>query len=277
MRMILCLLIWVLATETAESRQPFLTRDKRLKLFGKRENRQSRSRGEPIIFFYNANKILDQTRIAGSATNGPNPASGCSGTLCGSPSTEPLTPEIQHLRDSSSCTLSNTLVEAITPGSPTNPSNVKTVEQVLPESSFDEFFPRKDTGYTYTNFLRAIGKYPAICKNASNCPKILAGMFAHFQQETAGLVYLEEINKGAYCSDSSAWVTAAYPCAAGQKYYGRGAKQLSWNYNYGAFSKAMYGDASILLKNPSRVVTTWLNFASAMWFYVTPQPPKPSM
>ena len=41
--------------------------------------------------------------------------------------------------------------------------------------------------------------------------------------------------------------------------------------------KAMYGDASVLLKNPSLVASTWLNFASAMWFYVTPQPPKPSM
>ena len=213
----------------------------------------------------------------GGATSGPNPATGCSGTLCGSSSSEPLTPEIEDLRDSTSCTLDNTLVEAITPGSSTNPSNVKTVEQVLPESKFNEFFPQKDAAYTYTNFLRAIGKYPAICKNAANCPKILAGMFAHFQQETAGLFYLEEINKGTYCAGWSAWVNAAYPCVPGQKYYGRGAKQLSWNYNYGAFSKAMYGDASILLENPSLVASTWLNFASSMWFYVTPQPPKPSM
>ena len=213
----------------------------------------------------------------GGATSGPNLATGCSGTLCGRSSAEPLTPEIQDLRDKTSCTLDNALVEAITPGSPTNPSNVKTVEQVLPESKFNEFFPQKDAAYTYTNFLRAIGKYPAICKNAANCPKILAGMFAHFQQETAGLFYLEEINKGPYCADWSAWVTAAYPCVPGQKYYGRGAKQLSWNYNYGAFSKAMYGDASILLENPGLVASTWLNFASSMWFYVTPQPPKPSM
>jgi len=54
-------------------------------------------------------------------------------------------------------------------------------------------------------------------------------------------------------------------------------KQLSWNYNYGAFSDAMYGDSSVLLKNPDLVADTWLNFASAIWFLVTPQPPKPSM
>ena len=80
-------------------------------------------------------------------------------------------------------------------------------------------------------------------------------MFAHFQQETAGLVYLREINKSNYCATWSNWsaelqeeewsqvenmslfnrVTAAYPCSPGKQYYGRGAKQLSWNYNYGTF------------------------------------------
>ena len=213
----------------------------------------------------------------GGVTAEPLPSSGCGGTICGSSSSEPLTTEIAAYRESTSCTLDNSLVEAIVPGASANPQNVKTVEQIFPESKFNDFFPNKDAAYTYTNFLRAIGKYPAICKNAVNCPKILAGMFAHFQQETAGLFYLEEINKGAYCADWSAWVTAAFPCVSGQKYFGRGAKQLSWNYNYGAFSKAMFGDAKVLLENPGLVATTWLNFASSMWFYVTPQPPKPSM
>ena len=181
------------------------------------------------------------------------------------------------MRDSTSCTLDNELVEAITPGSSSNPQNVKNVEAVMPESKFDEFFPTKDAAYTYTNFLKAIGKYPAICSSASLCPKILANMFGHFQQETAGLFYLEEINKSPYCADWSAWVTEAYPCVAGKMYYGRGAKQLSWNYNYGAFSRAMFGDAMVLLNEPELVATTWLNFAATMWFFVSPQPPKPSM
>ena len=205
-------------------------------------------------------------------------STGCSGTLCGATSSEPLAQEILEIRDSTSCTLDNALVEAITPGSHSNPSNVKTVEQVLPESKFNEFFPQRNAAYTYTNFLRAIGKYPAICKNASNCPKILAGIFAHFQQETAGLFYLEEINKeDAYCAKWSKWVAEAYPCSQGKKYYGRGAKQLSWNFNYGAFSKAIFGNSSVLLEKPELVATTWLNFASAIWFFVSPQPPKPSM
>ena len=78
-------------------------------------------------------------------------------------------------------------------------------------------------------------------------------------------------------SSWSSWVVAAYPCSPGQQYFGRGAKQLSWNYNYGAFSNAMFGDHMKLLKKPELVASTWLNFAGTMWFYVTPQPPKPSM
>ena len=72
-------------------------------------------------------------------------------------------------------------------------------------------------------------------------------------------------------------MSRSYPCEPGQKYYGRGAKQLSWNYNYGAFSQAMFGDPQVLLDQPELVATTWLNFASAIWFFVSPQPPKPSM
>ena len=217
------------------------------------------------------------TQGSGGETGGPVPSSSCTGTICGTSSSEPITAEIQALRDSTSCTLDNARVEDILPGALNNPANVKNVEQIIPEAKFNEFFPTKNGAYTYTNFLRAIGKYPAICKSAENCSKILAGMFAHFQQETAGLFYLEEINKSAYCADWSAWVSAAYPCVPGQLYYGRGAKQLSWNYNYGAFSQAMFGDATILLEQPDLVASTWLNFASSMWFYVTPQPPKPSM
>ena len=31
------------------------------------------------------------------------------------------------------------------------------------------------------------------------------------------------------------------------------------------------------MDNPDLVSDTWLNFASAIWFYLNPQPPKPSM
>merc|ERR1712038_1709804 len=213
----------------------------------------------------------------GSTASPLPPSSSCSGTLCGQKSSEPITQQIKNIRESTSCTLDNRLVELIQPGSVRNPENVKNVEKILPESRVMEFFPQKSAAYTYSNFLKAIGKYPAICSNANLCPKILANMFAHFEQETAGLFYIEEINKGRYCADWSDWVKEAYPCVPGKKYYGRGAKQLSWNYNYGSFSSAMFGDPLVLLRKPELVASTWLNFAAPMWFFVTPQPPKPSM
>ena len=52
---------------------------------------------------------------------------------------------------------------------------------------------------------------------------------------------------------------------------------MSYNFNYGQFSQAMFDDRRLLLDHPDFVADTWLNMASATWFYTTPQPPKPSM
>jgi len=195
---------------------------------------------------------------------------------CSSETTEPITDEIILLRRST-CTRSNSIVEKIEPLRNDNPKNVKIVEKILPASKFQQLFPKANKAYTYSNFLKAVGKFPSVCTEVAICKKTLATIFAHFQQETAGLIYLEEIAKSNYCATWSSWVKKAYPCYPGKQYYGRGSKQLSWNYNYGAFSVAMYGKTSVLLENPELVADTWLNFASAFWFYVSPQPPKPSM
>merc|ERR1712129_331025 len=99
-----------------------------------------------------------------------------------------------------------------------------------------------------------------------------------------GLVHVEELGCEARdCGYSSTWTAVAWPCGKDGggggylSYHGRGAKQLSYNYNYGQFSAAMYGDARYLLDSPHLVKDTWLNLASAVWFFSTPQPPKPSM
>lgn len=78
------------------------------------------------------------------------------------------------------------------------------------------------------------------------------------------------------------WQGERYPCGrfddgAFKSYFGRGAKQLSYNYNYGPFSEAMTGDVHTLLDNPELVADTWYNLASAVFFFMYPQPPKPSM
>lgn len=114
---------------------------------------------------------------------------------------------------SSIATLPNSEVELISPGRVANPANVKRVESMLKESDWDYLFPMRAPEYTYSNFLKAIGKFPAVCGTYTDgrdsnaiCRKTLATMFAHFAQETGGheswrdipewrqaLVYLREV------------------------------------------------------------------------------------
>lgn len=207
-------------------------------------------------------------------------------------------------------TLPNSEVELIEPGRAANPANVKRVESIISEQDWDYLFPMRAPEYTYSNFLKAIGKFPAVCGTYTDgrdsdaiCRKSLATMFAHFAQETGGheswrdipewrqaLVYLREVGwvegqKGGYNGECNPdiWQGQTWPCGKDKdgdylSYFGRGAKQLSYNYNYGPFSDAMYdGDVRPLLDKPELVADTWMNLASAVFFFVYPQPPKPSM
>jgi hypothetical protein len=68
-----------------------------------------------------------------------------------------------------------------------------------------------------------------------------------------------------------------YPPNPTKGYYGRGPIQLSWNYNYGQFSKFLYNDVNVLLNNPDLIQQDGaLAFKSAIWFWMMPQCPKPS-
>ena len=70
---------------------------------------------------------------------------------------------------------------------------------------------------------------------------------------------------------------ARVEAASGQTYQGRGPMQLSWNYNYGPFSKAVFGDASKLLQEPATVASNaTVAYMAGLWFWMTPQSPKPS-
>ncbi len=42
-----------------------------------------------------------------------------------------------------------------------------------------------------------------------------------------------------------------------------------YNYNYGPFSEAMYGDVRPLLDKPQLVADSWMNLASAVFFFVS--------
>jgi hypothetical protein len=68
-----------------------------------------------------------------------------------------------------------------------------------------------------------------------------------------------------------------FPPVAGKSYHGRGPIQLSWNANYGLISGIIYGDKDKLLQKPELIVQDGkLGFMTAILFWMTPQPPKPS-
>lgn len=70
---------------------------------------------------------------------------------------------------------------------------------------------------------------------------------------------------------------AEFPPNSKVGYYGRGPIQLSWNYNYGQFSKFIYNDKNVLLDYPDSIQENGvLAFKSALWFWMMPQCPKPS-
>uniref|UniRef100_A0A5S6R5T0 Glycoside hydrolase family 19 catalytic domain-containing protein n=1 Tax=Trichuris muris TaxID=70415 RepID=A0A5S6R5T0_TRIMR len=93
---------------------------------------------------------------------------------------------------------------------------------------------------------------------------------------------------GRYCISNDE-LDYFYPCnndTSGQFYkgcyFGRGAIQLSYNYNYGLFSMWLNSNGINvdLLRNPNLLMTNTdppLAIMGSLWFYMTPQPPKPAM
>jgi chitinase len=81
---------------------------------------------------------------------------------------------------------------------------------------------------------------------------------------------------------STNWSEKFYPPSRGEQYYGRGPIQLSWNYNYGSFSKVLgesnYESKMYLLEHPDEAASSgYVAFQAGLWFWMTPQSPKPSM
>ena len=70
-------------------------------------------------------------------------------------------------------------------------------------------------------------------------------------------------------------------------YYGRGAIQISYNFNYGLFNRWLdsqgikeNGKPLNLLENPNLIMTKTdppLSIMASLWFYMTPQSGVPSM
>jgi hypothetical protein len=126
--------------------------------------------------------------------------------------------------------------------------------------------------------------YGGFCagSDATTNKKELAAFFANAAHETRhgengkyndGLMYTHELNTSLpYIAESD-----EYPPVKGQKYYGRGPLQLSYNGNYGYASDCIFGDEKVLLNNPDLLETDPVAaFKAAIYFWMTPQTYKPS-
>jgi len=143
-------------------------------------------------------------------------------------------------------------------------------------------------------FLNIVGRYPYLCGEKGTfatveeaCQRELATIFAHAAQETGGasprwesiLTYTREQN--CYpdkCTTYNTGAVADFGAPADVSFYGRGMKQLSYPYNYFGFSSDWYGDPDRLIQRPDEVAqTAEAILGSGIWFYMAPQPPKPSL
>jgi len=184
-----------------------------------------------------------------------------------------------------------------------NNSNSTNVSTYLNEKKWNELFPKrygigiKDSinnnpdFFSFKTFVLAAKLFPSFVAEGDERTRKreLAAFLANIAQETSGgwdnapggyfkwgLYFLEERNIGPRntYNDTS---KKNYPGVEGKYYYGRGPKQLTWNYNYGQFSEAWYGSKDTLLEHPDFLSKDpLLSFASALWFWMTPQFPKPS-
>ncbi|WP_051775499.1 glycoside hydrolase family 19 protein [Paenibacillus tyrfis] len=126
--------------------------------------------------------------------------------------------------------------------------------------------------------------------SAVNRKREMAAFLANIAHETGGgwatapggelrwgLFWNEEVDYINSTNIGYVQTHADYPPVAGKSYHGRGPIQLSWNYNYGLFSGIIYGNKNTLLQQPEHITSDGkLGFMTAILFWMTPQPPKPS-
>ncbi len=161
---------------------------------------------------------------------------------------------------------------------PTPPPGGGSFANIVSRQNYETMFPNRNALYSYDGLVSAAGKYPKFCNEGTDIQRKreAAAFLANIAHETSALVYIEELacmNGGCedtYCDRNN----TTYPCVAGRSYHGRGPMQLSWNYNYGAAGQALGVD---LLSNPDLVKSdSAIAFSTGLWFWMTPQSPKPS-
>jgi basic endochitinase B len=204
---------------------------------------------------------------------------------------------------------------ATSPGClPFGPSAVPTpsvsrLASLLSEKQFNDLFPNRppESVFTYTGLIEAAKLYPGFAGVGDTTTQLqeLAAFLANASQETTGswsslpepaiyqwgLYYADEIP---FCEPSVTTRTPEqddacarfcvqptdYACKPTTPYgpydppynppfyQGRGPLQITYNYNYGPAD--IYNRPDLVATDPA---TTW---KTGLWFWMTPQPPKPS-
>merc|ERR1719380_200468 len=227
-------------------------------------------------------------------------ADGCSGS-------EASTTDVSTTPSAASTTASSASTSAQTQAPSTSPGSTGSgIGAWFTQADFDAFFPNINnaacTGanfFTHDALVQAAKAFPSFA-NSGNLDQDkleLAAFLGQTSHETTGgwatapggpqaWGYCFKEERGCETGSCTGYCAAGNPCAdqgfdctcaAGQTYQGRGPVQLSWNYNYAAFSQYIYGDASVLINDPSQVATNaTLAYQAGLWFWMTPQSPKPS-
>nr|AUN87468.1 chitinase [Camellia fraterna] len=179
-----------------------------------------------------------------------------------------------------------------TPSTPTPTPSGGDISSIISRTLFDQMLKHRNDAncpgkgfYTYDAFIaaaKAFGGFGTTGDTVTRKREIAAFLGQTSRETTGGwptapdgpyawgyCFVKEQGNPGDYCVASQQW-----PCAPGKKYYGRGPIQISYNYNYGQAGKALGYD---LINNPDAVATDpTVSFKTALWFWMTPQSPKPS-
>lgn len=167
---------------------------------------------------------------------------------------------------------------------------------MLSEDQFNQMFPERDSVYSYAALVAAYQQFESEMQGATEALTLtnLLAFLANTSHETTGDGYNSDtFNKGLFFVVEGGAATqercAINPgqtpwCAAygltpdgAQSYYGRGALQLSYESNYQAANQGIPNNEQDIFNDPKLVAETpYLAWATALWFWCTPQWNKPS-
>jgi len=163
-------------------------------------------------------------------------------------------------------------------GGTTTVPSTNALGKYVTKELFEGVFRDRAPIYTYEALLTAVDQFSGFASCCSDVDKKLeiAAFLAHVQHEADFLKAADEYTPpSTYCRAGDSW-----PCAGAKSYHGRGALQLTWNYNYGMAQDyfASQGQNYDLLARPEQVSTDpTLVWSTALWFWMVGEPMTISM